>query len=748
MTNTAPIPRDQYINWTPGSKVPCGPTGAAIDPHDPANWMSYDAAVATGLPVGFVLTESDPYFLLDLDKQRDPITGVWSDVATDLCARFFPAGQEVSQSGNGIHIIGTCDQTALADRRRKWKAEDGTAYEFYTSGRYVALSGNAFRGDTGHDCTSLLLDLVPLREDADGNLPEDGPVPEWSGPLDDDKLIERMLSTRGSVAVQFGDRASIRDLWDADEEQLSRFFPALNADDPFDRSSADAALMSHLAFWTGKDMARMDRLFRRSKLVRDKYIKRSDYRTSTIRGAASSCRSVLTSDAGGVVVEPDGTVQAPGTGGPVSEYLTVGDIHQWFAGCVYVTDQNRILTPGGALLGQQQFNAVYGGKEFQMSADGTRPTRNPWEAFTMNRATLFPKVWSTRFTPLEPFGAIRDGKVNTFIHRDVAVSNEPVDRYLDVLGRILPNERDRRIFLSWCAAMVQSPGFKFQWATVLQGAEGNGKTFLMTCLEHAVGRDVSHRPNPEDLNEKYNGYLAQALFIAVEEVHMEGRRDTMDRLKKYITNDRIEIREMGIDKRMMDNLTNWMFLTNHRDAILKTRNDRRYCVFFAAQQTAADLIRDGMGGRFFPDLWDWARNGGYAAVAGFLSRYEVDPEFDPRGACHRAPTTSTTEDAMNESLGPIEQEILDLIGQELPGFRGGWISSVRLKEHLSRQVSWRVLRDALVTLGYKPCPLWQDGRPGALVQEGGVRPRLYCTDAVATSCNSVNDYLTAQDYST
>ena len=45
--------------------------------------------------------------------------------------------------------------------------------------------------------------------------------------------------------------------------------------------------MSHLAFWTGKDMTRMDRLFRRSGLMRDKYRDRDDYRRDTIRGADS-----------------------------------------------------------------------------------------------------------------------------------------------------------------------------------------------------------------------------------------------------------------------------------------------------------------------------------------------------------------------------------------------------------------------------------------------------------------------------
>ena len=60
----------------------------------------------------------------------------------------------------------------------------------------------------------------------------------------------------------------------------------------YDASSADAALMTHLAFWTGKDMPRMDRLFRLSGLMRDKYRDRPDYRTATVQNAARFCKAV------------------------------------------------------------------------------------------------------------------------------------------------------------------------------------------------------------------------------------------------------------------------------------------------------------------------------------------------------------------------------------------------------------------------------------------------------------------------
>jgi primase-polymerase (primpol)-like protein len=51
------------------------------------------------------------------------------------------------------------------------------------------------------------------------------------------------------------------------------------------QSEADAALVSLLRFWVGDDEARIDALFRRSGLVRDKW-DRPDYRRRTLALAA------------------------------------------------------------------------------------------------------------------------------------------------------------------------------------------------------------------------------------------------------------------------------------------------------------------------------------------------------------------------------------------------------------------------------------------------------------------------------
>lgn len=280
----------RFVNWRmiDGRKVPCRRDGAVCNAHDPANHLTYAEAAAAGHSVAFDLRAEDGLYFLDLDKCLQ-VDGQWKPEAVAIFNSFAGAWGEVSQSGTGLHILGRCNPSRLTDRRNKW---DGWL-EFYTDQRFIAFgtTGWAPIGGTatGQDWTDQLLRTVPARPFL-GDLPE-GVDPAYTGPADDDALIKMMLSSKGSAGAMFGHSATVAQLWNADPS-LAKFYPAFDGGDGFDHSSADAALMSHLAFWTGKDMPRMDRLFRRSTLMREKYEERADYRRDTIQNATRLCQTV------------------------------------------------------------------------------------------------------------------------------------------------------------------------------------------------------------------------------------------------------------------------------------------------------------------------------------------------------------------------------------------------------------------------------------------------------------------------
>ena len=282
-------------------------TGSVADAHDPAIWCTFEQAAATGRPVGFVITEACPFFFVDIDSALGA-DGKWSDLATRICEVFAGAGVEVSQSMTGLHILGTLAQPAPAHRTKpsktiKARYDGASGLEFYTSARFVALTGISAAGDASLPIEPHRIDWLvdnffkpeggPDERERDDEMSIE-PRPEWHGPADDEDLIRRALMSKSATAA-FGSGASFADLWTADEDALAKAYP--HPTDVYDRSAADMALLQHLAFWTGAHGTRMAALMWRSALVREKWGSHATYLSLSTRVACARQKEVYGSGA-------------------------------------------------------------------------------------------------------------------------------------------------------------------------------------------------------------------------------------------------------------------------------------------------------------------------------------------------------------------------------------------------------------------------------------------------------------------
>ncbi len=721
-------------------KLPVNPLTAAVcDAHDPQAWTdaatACGAASAWGAPYGvaFVFTRQDPFFFIDVDHCLTPQG--WSDIARAVVAMFPGAAMEVSQSGAGLHLFG---RGQIGEHGKKNKS---LGLELYTEARFVALTGKGAMGSAATEHTAALQSFaaqyMPAREAAaEGAGWTTEPVPEWRGPEDDAKLLERAMRSK-SAAQTFGGKASFADLWTANHEALARAFPSDT--EPFDASSADAALAQHLAFWTGKNCERIYQLMlqsalRRPKWDREEYLRGEGY---TIQNACARQIDVLTDK----LPEPP-PVPVADADAPMMEifgggtFLGIDQQAAFFRGCVYVTDAHRVLVPGGHMLKPDQFRAVFGGYTFNMDDRNERTSRNAWECFTENQALRAPKADTACFKPgRKAAELITDaGRVSVNTYWPVEVPRRVGDPkpFLTHLAKVLPVERDRQILLAYMAACVQHKGTKFQWAPFLQGVEGNGKTLFTRCVAEAVGRRYVHWPKASKITKDFNAWRVGKVFIGVEDIYTEdGRHDVWEQLKPMITaGDGYEIEAKGVDQITVDLCDNFLLNSNHKNGIRKTRNDRRIAPLYCAQQAAADLVRDGMDGQYFARLYDWLRAEGYAIVSELLHTMPIPDQLNPATGCQRAPVTSSTETAIVEGLGSIEQEIQEAIETSSPGFAGGWVSSIALDnllehEGFARRLPRNRRRELLQSLGYDWHPGLPDGRVNNTVMPDGGKPRLF-----------------------
>jgi hypothetical protein len=281
------------------------------------------------------------------------------------------------------------------------------------------------------------------------------------------------------------------------------------------------------------------------------------------------------------------------------------------------------------------------------------------------------------------------------------------------------------------AACIQHKGVKFQWAPLIQGIEGNGKTLFTRCIAFAIGDAYTHMPRADEISEKFNEWLFNTLFIGVEDIYVpDHKREIMEVIKPMITSDRLACRAMQTAQVMKDVRCNFIFNTNPRDGLRKTMTDRRFCIFYTAQQKPGDIEKDGMHGDYFPNLYGWLKQDGYAIVADYLETFQIPRELNPADLCIRAPETSTTHEAIAASLGGIEQEILEAIDEGRPGFCGGWVSSMAFERMLESRNSAKAIpinkrREILQSLGYDWHPGLKNGRVNNVIMLDGGKPRLF-----------------------
>jgi len=303
--------RPQWVCWkyiTRGgkqTKCPVNPRdGGRASSTDPATWTTFDDAVAACRAsdryagVGFVFAADDPFTGIDLDGcigENGEIVGTAREIIDSLSSY-----TEVSPSGCGVKvfILGRKPEGASC----KSKAIEGfKETEVYDKERFFTLTGRRLAGapstieERQVELESLCARLWPKKRSRQ--------TPAHAAPAGYDGGDEALIEQAG--AAKNGDR--FKRLWSGDI--------SMHGDD---HSAADQALCNLLAFWTGRDADRMDRLFRRSGLFRDKWDERRGDRTygqMTIECAIADCTEVFSPGRGrrrtGIAAPPtNGTAEA------------------------------------------------------------------------------------------------------------------------------------------------------------------------------------------------------------------------------------------------------------------------------------------------------------------------------------------------------------------------------------------------------------------------------------------------------
>lgn len=640
----------------PGTdKVPVDPrTRANIDCHVEANRLTgAEAALyraqGVGSGIGLVLTPTSNLFALDLDHCAEH--GQWAPYVAPTLAQFPGAYIEVSQSGEGIHGIGSYLGPRPLHRTRCKELRA----ELYTGDRFIALTGINATGSVLSDHTAALAGFMaerfpPRENENDESDHGAGPVSQWNGPTDDAALIEvglRMASPRAT----FGGGASFAQLYHGDADALSRAFPPQTAGQAYDASAADLALFNHLAFLTGNDSARMERIALTSALVRPKW-QRDDYRLGTIARACAGT-SQWYSERSPVAPASNGGPVPPA---PSTPPAATGDSNPYLRQALPYTDFVSVLADGCYLY---------------------LPTRETWPKKSVDiacgdgvaaRIDREAPVHQMLWAPGEPEyirgrllvggGWIDKADVGAFnLYRPPLVipgDATNVQPWIDHLTRIYPDHVGH--IVRWLAHRVQCPGVKINHALVFGGGSGIGKDTILEPIRHAVGPWNMAEVAPAALFGRFNGYV-KSVVLRVSEVKGDDVNpfDFYELTKTLCAAPPESLRcdEKNIAEHQVLNVTGVILTTNHLvGGLYLPREDRRHYVAWGT------CTKEQMQ-PYCAALWAWYKQGGLANVVAYLRAVDIS-DFDPKAPPMQ---TSAWQKMAGAGASPEAGDLLDALDE-------------------------------------------------------------------------------------
>jgi len=253
--------RPQWVGWRyetregKKTKVPIDPhTGRRAKTNDPATWSDYETALAAvakyGLEgVGYVFSADDPFTGIDIDDCRDPETGViaeWAQEIIDTLATY----TEVSPSGTGLKcwLAG-----AMTGTRHRWKMNGGEV-EIYDQLRFFTRTGKHVVG-TPLEIEERQPEFEALIARLDEQLAAGKAKAKSTNttskkpPASDDVVLKRLCRKDKYKRLLAGDFSEYDD----------------------DHSTADLVLAGAIAREVGADPERIDRIFRTTVLMREKW---------------------------------------------------------------------------------------------------------------------------------------------------------------------------------------------------------------------------------------------------------------------------------------------------------------------------------------------------------------------------------------------------------------------------------------------------------------------------------------------
>lgn len=279
-----------------------------------------------------------------------------------------------------------------------------------------------------------------------------------------------------------------------------------------------------------------------------------------------------------------------------------------------------------------------------------------------------PTIAGYSYDPTKPKGIIEINGAK-YANTYMAPRHEPITQPCNTaeslitnhLKHLLSSEPEQSLMLDWLAHQVQYPGQLLRFAPIIVGTQGDGKSCLMEIVSAAIGIHNTDQVYPRSFDSEFNDWANSGSTVAIEELYIRGSKgeQNYDFLKPFITNSQVNVNRKHNHPVTIDNVTNYIAFSNHKDAIPLAGDDRRFWIMFTNFIDYAKFPVDSYT-EHFTTLFGFITSAqGRAKVYDFLIHHSISQEFKSLTAAPESISKLIMTEAAYDDLTKAVKERMD-----------------------------------------------------------------------------------------
>ena len=234
------------------------------------------------------------------------------------------------------------------------------------------------------------------------------------------------------------------------------------------------------------------------------------------------------------------------------------------------------------------------------------------------------------------------------------ITDKDVQPWLDHVEYLFPDAGDRNYLIDFLAHIVQHRGRKIRWAPIIIGNQGVGKDLFLRPLIKGLGKTNFRQVEPQELLGRFADFYERELVV-VEEVSRSERNDVYEKMKAIISgtaSDTVTIERKFEQAYEVPNVVNFVFFSNHTDALNLSEDDRRFFVIMSHAEPKDAEYYVHLADQFYREQEGWR------SVFAWLLRRDIskfNPDARPRFNESKA---VMIEDSLLPHVRKVRRELL------------------------------------------------------------------------------------------